>query len=138
MKAIIYVDGGSRGNPGPAAFGFYIEEENGKELAKLGQRIGISTNNVAEYSAIVGALNWLVENKLQYEIEDAHFFMDSELAYSQISGIYKIKNAKLRELYFLVKQKEAELGIKITYSHIPRELNKKADKMVNLALDDKV
>lgn len=138
MIVNIYVDGGSRGNPGPAALGFYVEDDKGKELDKVGQRLGVSTNNIAEYSAIVAALDWLLKNKEKHLIAEANFFMDSNLAYSQISGLFKVKNANLRELLFLVKQKENELGIQVRYSHVPREQNKKADKMVNLALDYKI
>jgi ribonuclease HI len=138
MKINVYVDGGSRGNPGPAALGVYIEDENGNEVAKLGQRLGIATNNIAEYSAIVAALNWISENSKSLGLTEVQFFMDSNLAYSQISGLYKIKNANLRELLFLVRQKEAEIDLPILYKHVPREQNKKADKMVNLALDNKI
>lgn len=138
MNINVYVDGGARGNPGPAALGFYVEEVGGGKLASIGQKIGVSTNNIAEYSAIVAAFSWIIENKDTLSIKKAQFFMDSQLAYYQLSGIYKIKNANLRELFFIVKQKEVELGIPIFYKHVPRDLNKKADKMVNLALDNKI
>jgi len=138
MEIKVFVDGGARGNPGPAALGFYIEDEKGKELVKFGQTLGVSTNNIAEYSAIVAALEWLLKNKNKSRIKCVNFFMDSKLACSQINGLYKVKNANLRELLFLVRQKDAELGIPIKYFHIPREENKKADRMVNLALDNKI
>lgn len=138
MNVKAYVDGGSRGNPGQAALGFYIEDEDGREIVSMGKKLGIATNNIAEYSAIVAALNWIQENKDKRGIKSAHLCMDSQLAYSQIVGYYKIKNSGLRELFFLVKQKEAEIGFPISYSHVPREQNKKADRMVNLALDNKI
>jgi ribonuclease HI len=135
-KIIIYTDGGSRGNPGPAALGVYIEDGNGKELARIGKTLGINTNNFAEYSAIIEGLSWAVENKEKLKIETITFYMDSQLACSQLNGLYKVKSENIRVLFFSVKQKEAYLNLPIYYNHIPREQNKKADYMVNLALDN--
>jgi len=136
-RVLVFSDGGSRGNPGPSAIGVYIEDRNGKELVSIGKKIGHATNNVAEYMAIVEAFDWLCKNKSMFEDNAKIFFyIDSELAYSQLSGLYKVKNAIIRELVFKVRQKEAELGIPIYYSHIPREKNEKADLLVNLALDN--
>lgn len=135
----IYTDGGSRGNPGPAALGVHIENETGIILAAIGKAIGNSTNNVAEYSAIIAGLSWAFVNKNKMpHLSRINFFMDSQLAAQQLNGIYKVKNPKLRELIFLIKQKEAEIDLPIYYSHIPREQNKKADKLVNEALDGKI
>lgn len=136
-KILVYTDGGSRGNPGPAALGVYITDQNGKKLAAIGKTLGETTNNVAEYSAILEAFNWLVEinDKLNKETE-IYFYMDSLLAYSQITRVYKIKNAKLREMLFEIRGKEAFLNRKVYYKHIRREYNKKADLLVNLALDN--
>lgn len=135
-KISIFTDGGARGNPGPAALGVYIEDENKNELARIGKRLGEATNNVAEYSAIVEGFSWALENKQRQNIESVNFYMDSQLAYCQLSGLYKVKNAKIRELFFEIRQKEAELKLPVSYNHIPREKNKKADLMVNLALDN--
>jgi ribonuclease HI len=136
-KIFIYTDGGSRGNPGPSALGVYIEDENGKNLASIGKRLGETTNNIAEYSAILEAFIWLLGNKDMFSKETKiYFFMDSLLAYSQITGFYGIKNLKLKELLLQIHQKEAELGLSISYAHIRRENNKKADRLVNLALDN--
>jgi ribonuclease HI len=136
-KIFIYTDGGSRGNPGPSALGVHIEDETGKTLAAIGKRIGVTTNNVAEYSAILEAFNWLLENKENIDSSaDIYFFMDSQLAYSQIIGLYRIKNLNLKDILGQIKLKEMELGIKAHYSHVPRENNKKADRLVNLALDN--
>lgn len=135
----IYTDGGSRGNPGPAALGVYIENETGTILAAIGEAIGNGTNNVAEYSAITAGFSWAIQNKNKMpHLLRINFFMDSQLATQQLNGIYKVKNPKLREFIFLIKQKEAEMGIPVYYSHIPREENKKADKLVNMALDSKI
>jgi len=134
----IFTDGGARGNPGPAALGVYIEDQGKKELARIGKTLGETTNNVAEYSAIIEGLNWALENKKEHEIGKIIFYMDSKLAYSQLIGIYKIKNSNIRDLVFKIRQLEQALNIPIFYNHIPRERNKKADFMVNLALDNKL
>lgn len=138
MNIFVYTDGGARGNPGPAAIGVYISNEKGEEIASIGKKIGNATNNVAEYKAILEAMKWIAENKSKLGILKISFFMDSELAYSQISGLYKIKNANLREIILEIKIKETEIGVPISYNHVRRENNKKADKLVNLALDNKI
>lgn len=137
-KIQIFTDGGSRGNPGPAALGVYITDGNNKEIAKIGKKIGNTTNNVAEYSAIIEAFAWVLANKDKHAINEAHFFMDSQLAYSQIVGLYKVKNERIRNFIFEIRQKEAELGVPVFYNHIFREKNKNADLMVNLALDNMI
>lgn len=137
-KVHIYTDGGSRGNPGPSALGVYITDEKGKLIAKIGKKLGVTTNNVAEYSAILAGLTYVLENKTLLSPESINFFMDSQLAYSQLVGIYKIKNDKIRMIMFEIRKKEAELNLPIFYAHIPREQNKNADAMVNLALDNKL
>lgn len=135
----IYTDGGSRGNPGPAALGVHIEDEKGEVLGEIGKVLGTTTNNVAEYSAIVAGLSWVLERISEMpSLTRINFFMDSNLAMSQLNGLYRIKNANLRTLYFLAKEKEAEIKVPIYYSHIPREENKKADRLVNMALDNKL
>ena len=137
-KVIIFTDGGSRGNPGPAALGVFIQDEGGKELARISKTLGNTTNNIAEYSAIVEGFNWLLENKKKLRISSVKFYMDSQLACSQLNGLYKVKNPRIREFVFEIRQKEAELGFMITYTHVPREQNKKADFMVNQALDNQL
>ena len=133
----IFTDGGSRGNPGPAAIGLYIENEKGRALAAIGKTIGNGTNNVAEYRAIIEGLDWVIENKAKMpNLSRINFFMDSNLASSQLNGVYKIKNANLRNLLFAAREKEAVISLPIHYSHIPREENKKADRLVNIALDN--
>jgi ribonuclease HI len=137
-KIIIFTDGGSRGNPGPAALGVYIQTEDGKALARIGKSLGVATNNVAEYSAIVEGFNWLLENKEKFNIDTANFYMDSQLACSQLNGLYKIKNPAIRDFVFEIRQKEAVLKILVTFTHVPREQNKEADAMVNQALDNEL
>lgn len=137
-KITIFTDGGARGNPGPAALGVYIEDEKHIALARIGKRLGDTTNNFAEYSAILEGLNWALENKEKYRIEAISFYMDSQLAYSQLTGLYKVKNEKIREFVFEIRTIEAELNLPVIYNHIPREKNKKADFLVNQALDNKI
>lgn len=134
----IYTDGGSRGNPGPAALGTYIESEDGTEIKSIGKNLGITTNNIAEYSAIKEGLDWIFANLSDMpNLSRINFFMDSQLAASQLNGLYKIKNAGLRVIFFEIKKLETQIKIPISYNHIPREKNKKADRLVNLALDTK-
>lgn len=128
----IFCDGGSRGNPGPAAYG-YVVFQNGQVLQKKGGYIGIATNNFAEYTAIVEALIWLKRN---HKSEDLKFFLDSQLAASQLCGLYKVKDSTIREFVFKIRELESEFK-SVAYTHIPREKNKLADQMVNLALDSR-
>ncbi len=133
----IYTDGGSRGNPGPSAIGVFIKNQQGDILYKLGKSIGLSTNNIAEYKAAISAFSWAIANKeLLKKERGINFYTDSLLMYSQVIGAYKVKNEILKELLSVLKKQEKGLGIPINYFHIRRELNKEADKLVNLALDN--
>ncbi|MEK7581457.1 MAG: ribonuclease HI family protein [Patescibacteria group bacterium] len=127
---LINCDGGSRGNPGPAAFGFVVKS-NGKLVKEGFGYIGIATNNTAEYTAVIEALSWLKENTKDEELT---FNLDSLLVVSQLNGLYKVKNATIRELIVKIRQLETSFS-KIVYKHVPREQNKEADRLVNLALD---
>ncbi|MCL5970378.1 MAG: ribonuclease HI family protein [Patescibacteria group bacterium] len=131
----VYSDGGARGNPGPAAIGIYVADDNGKKIYSHGEKIGVSTNNQAEYKALIKGLLWVLENKDKTEGK-VNFFLDSELVYFQIIGKYKIKNSDLRNLLFKIRELETQVGGEIKYFHIPREKNRQADKMVNMALDN--
>src|SRR3989344_8652476 len=132
----VFTDGGARGNPGLAAYGVYITDPKGEMIAGFGKKIGLSTNNIAEYRGVISALGWIVENKDKLNIKKVYFFLDSLLIYSQIMGLYKVKDANMRMLLFSVREKEASIDLPIIYKHIPREKNKKADAYVNKALDN--
>lgn len=133
----IFTDGGSRGNPGEGAIGVFIIDESSIEVFKTGERIGFCTNNEAEYKAVLRGLDWIIDNKQKIEKNSKIcFFLDSQLVFSQIIGTYKVKNEKMRELIFKVREKEAEIDFSIFYNYIPREKNKEADRMVNAALDN--
>lgn len=126
----VFCDGGSRGNPGPAASAFVAYDEDGNVVHSEGKHIGQSTNNVAEYTALIMALSWLSENS----IESAEIIMDSELVVRQMTGVYKIKSENTKVLS--ARAKELERKIKeVRYTHAMREKNKEADRLVNEALD---
>ena len=132
----IFTDGGARGNPGPAAIGVYIEDENKKEISSFGKTIGSATNNVAEYRAVVEALLWISNNKdLVLGTASLNFYMDSKLVCSQINRIFKIKNDILKNYLFQIRELENKIKMPIHYNHIPREKNVNADRLVNMALD---
>ncbi len=133
MKFIVHTDGGARGNPGPAAIGVVIETDNRKLIAEFGKRIGESTNNVAEYTAVVEALKEIRNRK--YRDNTLHFFLDSNLVVQQLNGTFKVKDGKLRELLIAVRMLEQEVGGEVSYDYIPREENSRADRLVNQALD---
>lgn len=136
MKKIsIFTDGGSRGNPGPSAYGFVVKEGN-EILHEEGRTIGVNTNNVAEYTAVLKSYEWLFDNLDQIgEIESITSFMDSLLLCQQLRGVFKIKKAHLQGIMYKIRETEHKLPVKVEYVHIPRELNKEADKLVNIALD---
>jgi len=129
-KVIINADGASRGNPGPAAIGATIKDENGSVIARISRRIGTTTNNQAEYRAIITAL----EKAISLGAKCVILKSDSELVVKQINGHYKIKNSALRPLYQQVVKLTGSLE-SITASHIPRAQNAEADALANMALD---
>jgi len=129
----IYVDGGSRGNPGKAAAAFVVIE-NGKILVKKGFYIGNGTNNEAEYSSVIFALQWLVDKGAGYD--RINIFLDSELVTKQLKGKYKIKSKNLMPLMRKARVLEKKISSQINYKNIPREKNRLADYMVNKVLDE--
>jgi len=137
MQLIIHTDGGARGNPGPAAVGVVIETADGKTLAEFGKKIGETTNNVAEYTAVIVALKKIKNLGLKMNNEELviNFFLDSTLVVNQLMGLFKVKDSHLRELLSEARIEEQEVGGKIYYSSVPREQNRHADLLVNVALD---
>jgi ribonuclease HI len=130
VKAKLFTDGGARGNPGPAAFGYVLEAEDGTVLDARGERIGIATNNVAEYRALIAGL----EAALERGVTELKVVSDSELVVKQMRGEYKVKNEALRELSLAAKRLERKLD-KVEYTAVRREHNELADRLVNEALD---
>ncbi|TMK76759.1 MAG: ribonuclease HI family protein [Actinobacteria bacterium] len=131
MKARLYTDGGARGNPGPAAFAYVLEAEDGTVLAAHGEAIGVATNNVAEYRALVEGLRKASE----LQLSDVEVVSDSELLVRQMQGDYKVKNAALRELWLDANELADTLDT-VRYTAVRREHNELADRLVNEALDE--
>lgn len=129
-KIIIYTDGGARGNPGPAGIGAVLFDEKNDLLAEISEYIGETTNNQAEYKAVIAAISKAEE----LGGEELDFFLDSELIVEQLNLRYKVKNEGLAPLFVKVFN-GAQKFKKVTYTHIPREKNKLADKLVNEAID---
>src|SRR5271154_2268715 len=125
-----YCDGGSRGNPGPSGFGVYIQDENGKTLAELSEFLGKQTNNYAEYSGLLAALNFALE-KGQPRLR---VVSDSELMVKQIKGQYRVNSPELRPLYDEAKCRIARLE-QFRIEHVLRGKNKEADRLANEAMD---
>jgi ribonuclease HI len=130
VKARLFTDGGARGNPGPAAYAYVLEAEDGTVLAAHGETIGIATNNVAEYRAIVEGLRKAAE----LHVGELEVVSDSELVVHQMRGEWKIKKDTLRALWEEASDLAAQLG-KVRYTAVRREHNELADRLVNEALD---
>ncbi len=130
MKARLFTDGGARGNPGPAASAYVIEADDRTVLAAHGETIGIATNNVAEYRALLAGL----EKALDLGVDELEVVSDSELLVKQMRGEYKVKNAALRELSLRAARVAGEIG-DVHYTAVRREHNELADSLVNEALD---
>lgn len=125
QKLVIFTDGGARGNPGPAAVGVHMPG-----VGDFKKCIGKATNNVAEYSAVILAL----EKSQGLKVQELEFYLDSELVVKQLRGEYKVKDATLGKLFVQIWNLKSQFK-KVTFTHIPREKNKQADKLVNEALD---
>jgi ribonuclease HI len=130
VRAKLSTDGGARGNPGPAAYGYVLEAEDGTVLAAHGETIGTATNNVAEYRALVAGL----EKAHELEVDEVEVVSDSELLVKQMRGEYKVKNEALRELSIQAARLARQVG-NVTYTAVRREHNELADRLVNEALD---
>ena len=130
MKARLSTDGGARGNPGPAAFGYVLETDDGTVLDARGERIGVATNNVAEYRALVAGL----EKALELGLDEVEVVSDSELLVKQMRGEYKIKNEALQDLAAEAEALARRIGV-VRYTAVRREQNELADRLVNEALD---
>ena len=130
MKARLFTDGGARGNPGPAAYGYVLEADDGTVLAAHGEHIGSATNNVAEYSGLVAGLR----KALELQLPEVEVVSDSELMVKQMRGEYRVKNEALRALFAEAERLARAVG-KVEYRHVKRAHNEEADRLVNAALD---
>ncbi|HTW96189.1 MAG TPA: ribonuclease HI family protein [Candidatus Methylomirabilis sp.] len=132
-KLIIHTDGGARGNPGPAAIGAVLRDEKGKLIEEISEYIGETTNNQAEYRAVIAAL----EAAKKLGALELEFFLDSELVVKQLKREYKVRDKDLAPLFMKIYNGSMSFK-KVTFKHVPREENREADRLVNLALDEKV
>lgn len=133
----VHTDGGSRGNPGPAASAFVVHLKDAliKEESKY---LGIKTNNHAEYTAVLMGAQWLFDNqdKIDFENKTVKFVLDSELVVRQINGIYKVKDENLKIIFDQIKNTLKLIPVKVIFTNVPREENKEADSLVNKELDN--
>ena len=130
MKVRLFTDGGARGNPGPAAYGYVLEAEDGTVLAAHGEKIGVATNNVAEYRALLAGL----EKAAELHLDEVEVVSDSELMVKQMNGEYKIKNEALQHLAADARRAARKIGA-VSYLAVRREHNELADRLVNEAHD---
>lgn len=135
MKLTVYTDGASRGNPGESSYGFVITNEQGDKVYEEGKYIGIATNNIAEYTAVLKSFEYIAEKLFNKSLE-LNFFMDSRLVVEQLSGRFKVKSHNLKPLIEEIKQFCTQFK-SVKFTHIPREKNIGADYMANLALDSR-
>ena len=126
----MFTDGGARGNPGPAAYGYVLEADDGTLLAAHGERIGVATNNVAEYRALIAGL----EKALELGLDEVGVVSDSELLVKQMTGEYRVKNEALKKLNDEAERVARRIG-EVSYTAVRREHNELADRLVNEALD---
>jgi ribonuclease HI len=127
---VAYIDGGARGNPGPAGYGARIEAPDGTVLAELHGGLGIATNNVAEYNGLLAALKWAVD----HGHPRVRIRADSELLVKQMRGEYKVKNPGLQPLYVRARLLVTSLD-EVVFEHVRRERNEEADRLSNLGMD---
>lgn len=129
-SATANIDGGSRGNPGPAGYGVRVEQDDGT-VVELKEAIAMATNNVAEYSGLLAALRWAAA----HGVATLHIRSDSELLVKQMKGIYRVKNPGLQPLYAEACALVRQVG-RVTFEHVRREFNKDADRLANEAMDE--
>ena len=128
---VAYIDGGARGNPGPAGYGAFIQSADGNVVAELHGGLGIATNNVAEYNGLLAALQWAIDQN----VRRLHIRADSELLVRQMRGEYKVRNAGLQPLYVRARLLTAQFD-EVKFEHVRREFNKDADRLSNLGMDE--
>ena len=129
-SAFANIDGGSRGNPGPAGYGVRLEQDDGT-VVELKESLGLATNNVAEYRGLLAALRWAVA----HGVGSLHIRSDSELLVKQMQGLYRVKNPGLQPLYEEARALARQIE-RVTFEHVRREFNKEADRLANEAMDD--
>ena len=131
MEVVAYIDGGARGNPGPAGYGVRIEQPDGTLVEEFWESIGVATNNVAEYRGLLAALEWA----RAHDLRDVRVRSDSQLLVQQMLGNYRVKHPGLRPLHAKARLLAHELG-RVAFEHVPRESNTHADRLANAAMDE--
>lgn len=132
-KLIIYTDGGARNNPGPAGIGAVLMDENKNVVCEISRYIGEATNNHAEYSAVIAA----IKKAEEFGALEIDFFLDSELVVKQLNREYKVKDQNLASLFVQIYNCSQNFN-KVTFTHVRREFNKEADRLVNEAIDNEM
>jgi probable phosphoglycerate mutase len=131
MDLIAYIDGGARGNPGPAGYGVRIEQPDGTLVEEFSESIGVATNNVAEYRGLLAALEWA----RTHNARNVRVRSDSLLLVQQMRGNYRVKHPNLQPLYARARLLAHEVG-RVSFEHVRRESNTHADRLANAAMDD--
>jgi probable phosphoglycerate mutase len=129
---VAYIDGGARGNPGPAGYGVRIERDDGTLIEEIAESIGVATNNVAEYRGLIAALEWA----RAHGERELHVRSDSQLLVQQMLGNYKVRHPGLQPLHAKAQLLAHEIG-RVSYEHVGRALNRHADRLANRAMDDR-
>lgn len=129
-KAVVYIDGGSRGNPGDSAFGVFARDGESRPVAAFGRFLGTMTNNEAEYSGLLAALEWAREA----DVQELHVMSDSQLMVRQMNGQYRVKSPNLKPLFEDAKRRAGGFP-RFVIEHVRRESNVEADRLANLAMD---
>ncbi len=135
MEVNIYTDGGSRGNPGISGYGLVIYDDQKTLIYQESKFLGIKTNNEAEYSGIIAALEWVKKNQSAYQITQLNFFADSQLMIRQLQGVYKVKAPTLLPLFSRAQQLLLQINLPAKFTDVRREFNKLADELANQAMD---
>jgi ribonuclease HI len=135
MELSIYTDGGSRGNPGISGYGLVIYDQHQQIIYQESKFLGIKTNNEAEYSGVIAALNWVHQHQTTYKFTKLNFFSDSQLLVRQFQGKYKVKSATLLPLFAQAQQLLIQINLPYTFTDIRRDSNQLADKLANQAMD---
>ena len=130
-EIVVYIDGGARGNPGPAGFGVRIEAPDQSLIEEFSESIGVATNNVAEYRGLLAALEWAKRRG----VRRLHIRSDSQLLVQQMLGNYQVKHAGLQPLHARAQLLAHEIG-GVTFEHVRRDANQHADRLANAAMDD--
>lgn len=131
MVTVAYIDGGSRGNPGPAGYGVRVEREDATLIEELYGALGVATNNVAEYNGLLAALRWAAA----HGVSPLEIRSDSLLLVNQMLGVYRVKNPGLQPLFQEARSLVARVG-RVRFQHVRREMNREADRLANQAMDD--